>query len=237
MIRMKANDKNIEVDGKIIKNDVPPLNINDRTYVPIRFVAENMGLNVDWNEETEVVTIYRRRKHFDTMDDCAYDWAMHFNAASIGLYKEFGGIIYKDDEGYYWGGTFIGNDKEVYWSIPKVREGVAFIHSHGGGKPSLTDAMSRQDKQMASKMQRPHYMVDSGGNLYVLDPFGNNKQTKVREGLPVDCQYVDMTQSRLNMCVYFNNNYQDLCEYDIGYIADYYNKMYMRGEKYYDYLR
>ena len=57
MIKMKANDRTFEVNGKKVENDVPPLNINDRTYVPVRFVSEHMGLNVDWDEKTETVTL------------------------------------------------------------------------------------------------------------------------------------------------------------------------------------
>ena len=36
---------------------VAPEIINDRTYVPIRFVAEELGAVVNWNEETQEVVI------------------------------------------------------------------------------------------------------------------------------------------------------------------------------------
>ena len=39
------------------KYGVAPEIINDRTYVPIRFVAEELGADVQWNEETKTVTI------------------------------------------------------------------------------------------------------------------------------------------------------------------------------------
>lgn len=237
MIKMKANDRTFEVNGKKIKNDVPPLNISDRTYVPVRFVSEHMGLNVDWDEKTETVTIYGRKKYFETADKCAYDWGMHFNAPSIALYKEFGGIIYKDENGFYWDNVFIGQDKEVFWAIPEVRKGVAFIHSHSGGKPTLTDIMSMADKSGAKKCQRPLYMVDSGGQLHVYDPTLENVkdrvQKKVADGLPVDCKYTDMTESSKRMKEYFSETgYHDITEYNFGYIADYYNKMYMEGVRY-----
>jgi alkylhydroperoxidase/carboxymuconolactone decarboxylase family protein YurZ len=37
--------------------DVAPVIINDRTMLPIRFIAENFGFDVDWTQETQTVTI------------------------------------------------------------------------------------------------------------------------------------------------------------------------------------
>ena len=37
--------------------DVAPLLQNNRTYVPVRFVAENLGVSVEWNSEEQKVTI------------------------------------------------------------------------------------------------------------------------------------------------------------------------------------
>ena len=234
MIKMKENNKVFEVNGVKITNDVPPITLNDRTYVPIRFIAEHMGLNVDWDEKTNIVTIYGRKKYFKTIDECAYDWGMHFNAASIAMYKEFGGIFYQDENGFYWDNVFIGQDKEVFWAIPEVRKGVAFIHSHSGGKPALTDTMSKADKTGAKKCNRPIYMVDSGGQLHIYDPTQENVkdrvQKKVADGLPVDGKYMDITESSKRMKEYFaQTGYHDIVEYDFGYIVDYYNKMYMAG--------
>lgn len=36
--------------------DVPPMIINDRTFLPIRFVAESFGCDVDWDEGTRTIT-------------------------------------------------------------------------------------------------------------------------------------------------------------------------------------
>lgn len=236
MIKLTINSKKVIVDDKELYMDVVPFLQNQRTYVPVRFVAEGLGYNVDWNDKTREVTIYGRRKYFDTVEDCAYDWGMHFNAPSIALFKEFGSIIYESEKGYYWDKVKIGNDKEVYWDIQKVREGVAFIHSHSGGKPSLTDNMSQGDQYSAKKCQRPLYMVDSGGQLHVMNPLAENVrdryQKKLRDGLPVDGKYVDITEAAENMKRYFNNNYHDLSDIDVGYICDYYNKMFMKGVNY-----
>lgn len=47
----------IFVNGQEIYSDVPPQIINGRTMVPIRFVAEALGANVQWDERTQTVSI------------------------------------------------------------------------------------------------------------------------------------------------------------------------------------
>ncbi|MDF9410046.1 copper amine oxidase N-terminal domain-containing protein [Pelotomaculum isophthalicicum JI] len=47
----------IIVNGDIIQPDVPPQIINGRTMVPIRFVAEALGANVQWDAQTNSVII------------------------------------------------------------------------------------------------------------------------------------------------------------------------------------
>lgn len=234
MIKMQIGSKKVEVDGAELYMDVAPMQINDsRTMVPIRAVSEGMGLNVEWDEETKTVTIYGRKKYFDTADACAFDWAMHWNAMSIALFKEMGGIIYRDGNGYYWDSVKIGADKEVVWSIPKVREGFAFIHSHSGGEHCYTKTMSSADFKTARDCRRPLYMVDSGGCLWVYDPTEDKpKQKLVREGAPKDARWMDITESAKQQSEYFAKGYHDLKEYDFGFKADYYNKLHMKGLSY-----
>ena len=38
--------------------DVPARVVNDRTLVPIRAVSESFDAQVDWDEETQTVSIY-----------------------------------------------------------------------------------------------------------------------------------------------------------------------------------
>jgi len=51
-------DSNIAyVNGEPVKLEVPAMLHNDRTLIPIRFVAEASGAEVDWNEESRTVVI------------------------------------------------------------------------------------------------------------------------------------------------------------------------------------
>ncbi len=46
------------VDGSKTTLDVAPEIINDRTYIPLRFVSEHLGASVNWDSETQTITIY-----------------------------------------------------------------------------------------------------------------------------------------------------------------------------------
>lgn len=52
-----ANSKIITIDGKKVKMDVAPEIINDRMMLPIRFIAEALNCSVEWDENTQKVTI------------------------------------------------------------------------------------------------------------------------------------------------------------------------------------
>lgn len=57
-------EKAAQVFGQTKANDVAPKIVNDRTMLPARFVAENLGANVSWDCENEIVTI--KGKHLKT---------------------------------------------------------------------------------------------------------------------------------------------------------------------------
>ena len=50
-IKLVVNGNNIEFP------DQKPIELNDRTYVPIRYLAEALGAEVEWDEEHQVVSI------------------------------------------------------------------------------------------------------------------------------------------------------------------------------------
>ena len=56
-IILTVGKKEALVFGKTKSNDVAPVIRNDRTMLPARFVAENLGAKVTWDEEKRLVTI------------------------------------------------------------------------------------------------------------------------------------------------------------------------------------
>ncbi len=56
-IILTVGEKSAQVFGQTKTNDVAPKIVNDRTMLPARFVAENLGANVSWDGEKELVTV------------------------------------------------------------------------------------------------------------------------------------------------------------------------------------
>jgi len=54
-----ANFNNIQIilNGEQIQTPYEPFIYNERTYLPVRAVAEALGLHVDWDEETSTVIL------------------------------------------------------------------------------------------------------------------------------------------------------------------------------------
>ncbi len=52
-------DIKIYINGQVVESDQPPLLIDNRTFVPIRVIAEDLGATVDYNNKDRIVTIRR----------------------------------------------------------------------------------------------------------------------------------------------------------------------------------
>ena len=70
----KTKEVVLTIDGKEIKMTIgktlaaygtAPVVINDRTFVPVRFVADELGAEVKWDNTTKTVTILADRKSVD----------------------------------------------------------------------------------------------------------------------------------------------------------------------------
>lgn len=59
-IKMVIGRDTAEVDGTSVKLDAPARIIENRTMIPVRFFAENLGMRVGWDGETRTVRIESR---------------------------------------------------------------------------------------------------------------------------------------------------------------------------------
>ncbi|MDO5715667.1 MAG: stalk domain-containing protein [Tissierellia bacterium] len=57
VIRMNIGNKNYWINDEKKTMDVSPFIKNERTYIPLRFVAEALGKDVTWDSKTQIVTI------------------------------------------------------------------------------------------------------------------------------------------------------------------------------------
>ena len=52
-----VGSKTMFVNGKSYEKDAAPVIISDRTFVPVRFVADELGAETEWDDTTKTVTI------------------------------------------------------------------------------------------------------------------------------------------------------------------------------------
>ena len=57
VIELQIGNKSIKVDGKVKQMDTTPISKQNRTFVPLRFVSEGLGVSVDWLQEVSTVKI------------------------------------------------------------------------------------------------------------------------------------------------------------------------------------
>ena len=73
--------KDAQVFGKAKSNDVAPVAVNGRTMLPARFVAENLGANVEWNGAKNLVTI--KGKNLKTGEDVTIEITIGSKVAKV----------------------------------------------------------------------------------------------------------------------------------------------------------
>lgn len=56
-IHLQIGSRSASVNDKIVTLNVVPQIINSYTYVPLRFISEAFGANVDWNSDTKTIII------------------------------------------------------------------------------------------------------------------------------------------------------------------------------------
>ncbi|UFJ41325.1 copper amine oxidase N-terminal domain-containing protein [Brevibacillus humidisoli] len=57
IVTLKVGENKAEVDGKVVTFDAKAVIKNDRTFVPLRFVSESFGADVDWIADQRLVVI------------------------------------------------------------------------------------------------------------------------------------------------------------------------------------
>lgn len=69
LIKMKINDINYSINGESKKMDAKPFIKNNRTLVPLRFVVEALGGEVNWDGENRLVRVNSNGKNIELKID------------------------------------------------------------------------------------------------------------------------------------------------------------------------
>jgi len=72
-IELWIDKKSALVNGATKELDVEPQIINSRTMIPLRFVTENLGCNVQWDGDTKTITITYNKEGGGTTQGNTYD--------------------------------------------------------------------------------------------------------------------------------------------------------------------
>jgi transglutaminase-like putative cysteine protease len=59
-IEMAINNRNILLNGQSLEMDTEAVLKGGRTMVPLRFISEYLGANVDWNQANSIINIYSK---------------------------------------------------------------------------------------------------------------------------------------------------------------------------------
>ena len=141
MIKLKIGSKLAEVDGLTVCLDVAPFVKADRTFVPVRFIAETLGQPVDWDEGTQTVTIGEKTRYFRTADQCAVDWAMRYNNLSIRTAQGACKLnLQRAKKGYYYTEPNTGTSNN---SVPSVMAAKAAQRLYTPMRPRGTERRRR----------------------------------------------------------------------------------------------
>lgn len=233
-IKLKIGSNILEKDGQVIEMDVAPFTQNDRTFVPIRFIAENLGYTVGWDEATQTVTITdkkpsKHKKYFDNPDDCAVDFAMCYQPLSIATNIEFSAVITKDKNGYYYTNVYRGVTDRCTIQKKGI-EHISDIHTHGSaGGYKAYDEFSNDDKKSA-KRNKVEY-------CYFASPFGNVQKYwttdekievvsidtpyDVKEYVKISKKYPDVAKNIEYFKEYFGNSIPEIDAEDNKYTTAY----------------
>ena len=137
----------IHLNGSEIKNmDVEPFVYNGRTFVPIRFVSEELGLSVNWDNDNKIVKlsnspIQKENNLSHTIDDIKIEYFLNDKPHPQGNgYIAIGSIWYRYKFLNFRTSTFKNEGKEIDSNIYDL----------------LTDEDISNRKTLISKIQTKH---------------------------------------------------------------------------------
>lgn len=131
------NNKDVYINGETKTLDVPPMVIDDRTLVPVRFVAEAFGANVDWDGATQTVIIGTKQSRPE----------ISLTTDALTTYKEYShfGIKYKVP--IEWKDPTVNGDNVYYYPV----DGIITVQTTGDINGKLDENTFQQTLNGISK--------------------------------------------------------------------------------------
>ncbi|MBR1737733.1 MAG: hypothetical protein IJ736_12070, partial [Firmicutes bacterium] len=175
VVKLTINSRTASYNGTQSELDTPPVIINERTMLPIRFVAESFGYKTDWNAADKTITISNgeietkagtKKTSFDlsghteehlASDKDGNEYISFFNEDD--MYDKY--IVIKDKT---------GNDKGTYkltyaWgNVYKDNSGNTFVLVYDSNEEKYSAVINGTEKELV--LNDEYYPVDEEGNVY-----------------------------------------------------------------------
>ncbi|MBD5151503.1 MAG: hypothetical protein HDT16_03180 [Oscillibacter sp.] len=185
---LKDGTISVTIDGEDVElvdvngNPVEPILIDGTTYLPIRAIAEALGLNVDWDQSNREVQLTTGNAD-NTDNAAAYPWAadltkddvvtevdvdafMDAYAADMALFDEH---TFKNSDTNIGDMTYFVYDPTAH-GYPADQDYPVVLWLHGGGNASLgRQAIAAGG---AAGMASAEYQKELGG-MYIICPLAN----------------------------------------------------------------
>lgn len=124
-IKLTIDKKEALIDSEEYTLDVPPQIINDRTLVPVRFIAESLKCKVDWHEDTSSVVINRI---YEPLSDEPYNSNLYNPSGNTqGKYMTQSSYAAPNEYYFHTSAIDVSETKNVYFTINRLPENVRFV--------------------------------------------------------------------------------------------------------------
>ncbi|WP_192929640.1 stalk domain-containing protein [Alkaliphilus serpentinus] len=164
-IRLKIGSRTAYVNQKPFVLDVPPQLIRDRTFIPVRFLAEGLGADVSWDGKNNAVYITYPSTSFSYKGISLGDSVSH-------VIETFGNPLRIDSSEYNFNWYVYHNNYRGYIQIGvKDRVVVALYGNDSGWDNHYNIDINTEKTIIEEKLKDPLTMITKGNVNYLLPGF------------------------------------------------------------------
>ncbi|NGP43774.1 hypothetical protein G4V62_01890 [Bacillaceae bacterium SIJ1] len=160
VVRMTVGNTEAEVNKQSVHLDAPPMIREGRTFVPIRFIAESLGTNVQWQSDTQTVNItteatelytlgfyglgsFQQRDAIAELSSTAFTWGSISKEGHFQMSRSTDGKL----NDYYWPENHpdASTDEIIDLSLSNGRD--AWFMVHGINRDHIASLLHSEAKQ------------------------------------------------------------------------------------------
>lgn len=168
VVKLTINSRTASYNGIESELDTAPVIINERTMLPIRFVAESFGYKTDWNAADKSITISNGGEASKTVFDLNGLEEMHIASDAAGnTYSK----LFNDDMSDNY---LVIKDKNATTAVYKVTAVWGNVYKSDSGSEAvfIYDPDTQEysvlldGKEIKTEMNDEYYPADKDGNVY-----------------------------------------------------------------------